>query len=193
MTLTLLKKKTARGAIRFERISPTNWKEAFALNIKTHQQEFVPSVAATLTTARLVPGCPRFDPFAIYLDQKMIGFITCSVYRDDPTCCYLGGFLITAAFQGQGLGKRSLRAFLRYLPQGYPRCSRVRLNAHPANKIAAGLYRRLGFRPAPDRTQRYLNFVYDLPRRDEKTRCSVTNPHSFISAGKTTGLMPKGV
>lgn len=58
----------------------------------------------------------------------------------------LGGMIVDAAEQGNGIGWAAVEALVERLA-GRPGAREIRLSCHPANARAERLYRALGFEP----------------------------------------------
>ncbi len=135
--------------IALQPVTEQNWIVALDLTVQLAQQAFVPSVALSLAKAYIQPNGFCYDPFAIYLRQRLgkelIGFFSLIHLLDDPTFCYLGGFLIDQRFQGHGHGRTALNEILRFIRTEQPDCATIFLSVHPQNQIAEQLYQRTGF------------------------------------------------
>ena len=136
-------------AISLQPVTEQNWLAALELTVQPTQQVFVPSVMLSLAKAYIQPNGFCYDPFAIYLRQRLgkelIGFFSLIHLLDDPTFCYLGGFLIDQRFQGQGYGRAALAAIIRFVRMEHAECETIFLTVHPQNQIAVQLYQRTGF------------------------------------------------
>jgi len=135
--------------IALQPVTEQNWLSLLELAVQPAQQEFVPSVTLSLAKAYIQPNGFCYDPFAIYrrarLGKELIGFFSLIYLPDEPTFCYLGGFLIDARFQGQGHGRAALAEIMRFVHNEYPHCVDLFLSVHPQNQIAEQLYQRAGF------------------------------------------------
>lgn len=128
-------------------VTAHNWLDALALDVDESQRHFTASVERSLARAYIQPYGYLYEPMAIYVGGKMVGFY-CLVYRDaDTSHCFLTGLFIDKASQGRGYGRAFLHSFLEGLRRQVPYYQEVLLTVHPDNHVALHLYRSLGFTP----------------------------------------------
>ena len=142
--------------IRLEKVTYSNFEEILKLQVRKGQEDFVADnefslVDAYLTTA---DGRPAL-PFGIYDGDVPVGFIMISYdYVDDveETPAISKGnyliwrFMIDKYQQGKGYGREALGLALDYI-RTFP-CGKADycwLSYEPENKVAAQLYRSVGF------------------------------------------------
>jgi diamine N-acetyltransferase len=137
------------STIALEPVTEQNWLALLDLAVQPEQQDFVPSVTLSLAKAYIQPNGFCYDPFAVYRRQRtgkqLIGFFSLIHLPEQPTFCYLGGFLIDQRFQGQGYGRAALAAIIRFIGAEHPHCATLFLSVHPQNQVAERLYLRTGF------------------------------------------------
>ena len=141
--------------IHLEKLTYENFEDVFDLKIKKEQYPFVASNTFSVAEAyvTLVNGGHVF-PFAIYNDQKLVGFIQLaygenadqdgvSVEKDNYE---VWRFMIDKRYQGKGYGKEALRQaidFIRTWPCG--KAEYCWISYEPENEVAKKLYASLGF------------------------------------------------
>ena len=116
-----------------------NWRTCAALTVHPEQRDFVAEVAYYLCM------CAYGDvwhPLAVTRDGVVVGFVMWGV--DDDRSRWIGGLVIGAEHQRQGIGAAVVRQ-LRERLIAEPGCPNVALSYQPANTVARGLYRALGF------------------------------------------------
>ncbi len=132
-----------------EPISAANWLAALELSVHPDQHEFVPTVALSLAKAYIRPNGFCYDPFGIYrtrlIGRDLVGFYSLIHLPNEFSFCYLGGFFIDSAFQGQGYGTAALRHLLTAIQCTHPQCTEILLSVHPQNQRAIALYTKHGF------------------------------------------------
>ncbi len=126
-------------AVTLAPVDATTWRGVAALTVAPGQEPFV---AAPLHYLALCAYEEVWNPLAATVDGEVVGFLMWGL--DDDGSVWLGGILVEAARQGQGIGRAMVVGALdRLAPQvgsaGYA------LSYQPANTRAAGLYRSLGF------------------------------------------------
>ena len=133
--------------LRFERITPDNYRECTWLKVAEDQTGQVKTVAKSLAEAYAYYDTSR--PYAIYDDQVMIGFLLLRELAD-LNCYYLSQFMIDERFQGKGNGKQAMRLLLGMLQQEkkYPR---IDLCYKEGNSVVERLYQEIGFKHTGER------------------------------------------
>lgn len=140
--------------VEFQRITWENFQECIKLELKEEQKNYVASNLYSLAqsyVALLNDDLPAMT-FAIYADEKMVGFIM--MYHDtaeenefeDEACYGILRFMIDKRYQGQGYGKAALAKALAYIttyPQG--EAASVYISYEPENEAAKKLYKSFGF------------------------------------------------
>lgn len=132
-------------SIQFKKITKENWEEAFSISVLDNQRTFVPSVAESLAYAYLKPWDEALDPYAIYLNEEIMGMFYLSYTPESERNYWIGGFQIDKKYQGQGLGRKSLQKILTFIKETHPTCKVVSLTVEKENKLAIHLYESIGF------------------------------------------------
>lgn len=125
--------------ICLKEVDDTNWRDVYKLDVNDHQKEFV---AAPGYYLNLCSYGSTWTPLAVYLGDRVIGFLMWAVDSDDNSC-WLGGFIIDKEYQGRGYGRRAMTAALKKL-ESEEKPSGFALSYSPENP-AVQLYESLGF------------------------------------------------
>lgn len=125
--------------IELRAINEENYEQCFKLKTSVENESFVDSVIYSLAEAWVFYKDTR--PFAIYDDDKMIGFV--SMYVGEGNCQIIN-FLIDNDFRRKGLGTKAARACIRFLQKEYD-AKRVSVPVELRNQTARSFWERLGF------------------------------------------------
>lgn len=125
--------------IELRAINEENYEQCFKLKTSVENESFVDSVIYSLAEAWVFYKDTR--PFAIYDDDKMIGFV--SMYVGEGNYQIIN-FLIDNDFRGKGLGTKAARVCIRFLQKEYD-AKRVSVPVELRNKKAQGFWEKLGF------------------------------------------------
>ena len=146
--------------IHLTKIDPRNVWDILKLKVKRKQRDFVAPNDGSIITAytAIGTGCTAF-PFGIYDGDQPVGFLMIG-FNEAALCDYydvkapeilknnysVWRLMIDKRYQKRGYGREALRqalAFIRTFPCGEAEyCS---LSYEPENKVAAKLYRSMGF------------------------------------------------
>ncbi len=102
--------KRGLKVIRFKKIDKENYMECIMLKVNEHQRNFVADNAQSLLDAHYLGG---LETLGIYDNETMIGFILYD-FDEDLKGWSISRFMIDKEYQGRGLGKAALKAFLEY-------------------------------------------------------------------------------
>jgi diamine N-acetyltransferase len=134
-------------SIRIEDVSRATWFAATTLAVAPEQTaHFSAPVVYWLAESRFET---HFRPMTIARGDELIGFLVYGVDPDDGAY-WLITFMIDHRFQGCGLGRKALGAFLRRFDEEHP-STPLTLGHHPDNRVAAGLYESFGFASTGER------------------------------------------
>lgn len=135
--------------IMIQPVNESNWRDTLSLTVYPAQQRFiadyVPIAAIALAKAYIRPSGMDWIPYAIYADQKMVGFVEIALEPGRPEICWVFHFFIDQHFQGQGYGKAAIQALVTMIKETRPTCTGVSLVVHPENIVAQHLYQSIGF------------------------------------------------
>ena len=120
-------------------VTAENWRACAALTVHPDQQRFVNAVTHYLCMCHYGD---TWHPLAVTRDGEVVGFVMWAV--DDDASRWIGGLVIDAARQRQGLGRAVVRE-LRQRLIAEPGCPNVALSYEPDNTAARELYRSLDF------------------------------------------------
>jgi len=121
-------------------VSRDNWRNVANLRVSETQREFVAEPSYYLA---LCCYGNDWQPLAICLDEKIIGFMMWAIDPADGSC-WLGGIFVDQSMQKRGYGKQAIQAAIRMLNGKYG-LRDFALSYQPANLIAKRLYSKLGF------------------------------------------------
>ena len=129
--------------IRLEKIIEDNFVDAFNLKLAAGQEEFVSHPVRSLAQAYVYRN--QCQPFGIYADDKMVGYVMV-IYDYDIPEYDVWHMMIDVSEQGRGYGSAALDAVLDYIrTKPFGDSNRVALTCHKDNATALGMYRRKGF------------------------------------------------
>lgn len=141
--------------VHLEKITYENFDDVFDLNIKREQYPFVASNLYSIAEAYVTEANGgKVFPFAIYNDQKLVGFIQLaygenadqdgvSVEKDNYEIWRL---MIDKRYQGRGYGKEALKLaidFIKTFPCG--KADYCWISYNEENEAAKKLYASFGF------------------------------------------------
>ena len=122
-------------------ITRENLDEVLALSVAEHQKSYVSTTAESLAQAYVYRETAF--PFAIYANEKPVGFIMLGYY--EPRKQYtLWKFLIDKEHQGKGYGKEALKQGITYLMERFD-AKEIYTGVSLGNEAAKGLYKSVGF------------------------------------------------
>ena len=133
--------------VELRKITSDNYDECTMLSTTREQREMglTLSVKDALSEAQRLPRVAR--PFAIYLENQLIGFTMFAFDESIPDPCdryWLWQFMIDHRYQGKGYGNLVLPTILNYFRMhGIPE---ITLSTKPENAAALHLYYKFGFR-----------------------------------------------
>ena len=127
-------------------IDDTNKQAVELLEVSEHQKQFIASNKVSLETAAKEEYREIARPFAIYADEKLIGFtmFAFELTSADPHDRYwLWRFMIDRNFQGIGYGSAALERIIDYFRrQG---ADHILLSTKETNTLALSLYHKYHF------------------------------------------------
>lgn len=122
-------------------ITSDNLNEVLALKINDDQRSFVSLAAESLAQAYVYRDTAF--PFAVYDDEKVVGFIMMGYY-EAKNYYTLWKLFIDRSQQGKGYGKKAVEKGIAFLRERFD-VSEVYTGVIPENEAAKGLYKSLGF------------------------------------------------
>jgi len=126
--------------VKLREITPENFRECIDLKVSAAQNSFVASNVMSIAQSKIYP---TRQPFAVYDNDKMVGFVMYGFDPDDRRY-YLGRLMIDERFQGRGYGRATVLEVIERLKQ-IEDCREVYLSFVPENTAAGALYESIGF------------------------------------------------
>jgi diamine N-acetyltransferase len=131
---------TKNSSVRFEEITPQNFKECINLKVAPAQENFVASNLMSIAQSKIYP---TYNVFAVYAADEIIGFTMFGLDTDDHKY-YLGRLMIDERHQGKGYGKAAVLEVIERLKQ-VEDCDEIFLSFVAENADAERLYKSVGF------------------------------------------------
>lgn len=136
--------------IMLREITEQNRQECVSLKVTPAQSEYIAANENSLNEAQQNIDIAR--PFAIYADDKMIGFtmFAWDENNEDPEDKYwIWRFMIDQSLQGNGYGHLALKKIVQYFRDNG--ADIITLSTKPGNKTALSLYHQFGFKENGER------------------------------------------
>jgi diamine N-acetyltransferase len=131
--------KADEATVTVRVVGRDNWRAIAKLEVAVAQREFVAEPCYYLA---LCAYDNIWQPLAVYLGERVIGFLMWAVDPADQSC-WLGGILIDHHYQGRGYGRQAVRTAIAMLAErGHHHFA---LSYQPTNLVAKRLYSALGF------------------------------------------------
>ncbi|MBQ7761334.1 MAG: GNAT family N-acetyltransferase [Clostridia bacterium] len=127
--------------VELREVTKENLEEILNLNVLEHQKAFVSSTATSLAQAYVYRKTAF--PFAIYVDNTIVGFIMLGYYEDRKQYT-LWKLLIDKNHQNKGYGKEALRQGIKYLKDNFE-VNEIYTGVALGNEKAKHLYSSVGF------------------------------------------------
>lgn len=128
--------------LELKTITKENLEEVLSLNIFEYQKSFVSSTACSLAQAYVYRETAF--PFAIYVDNIIVGFIMMGYYEARKQYT-LWKFLIDKNYQNRGYGGEALKQGVQYLIDNYD-VEEIYTGVSVGNGKAKRLYSAIGFK-----------------------------------------------
>lgn len=129
--------------ISLQPVTKENIDELLSLSVRDDQKTFVSTVAESLAQAYVYSETAY--PFAVYEDEKIVGFIMMAYYEAKQYYT-LWKFLIDKDYQHQGIGKEALRQGIDFLKERF-QVTEIYTGVVPENAVAKKTYASIGFKP----------------------------------------------
>lgn len=120
-------------------VNSDNWRDVAGIKVGESQREFVSEPCYYLA---LCCYGNLWKPLAVYMGNRVIGFLMWAVDPADESC-WLGGIMIDRTLQRRGYGRQAILAAITILSEQYGYRS-FALSYSPANDVKH-LYHKLGF------------------------------------------------
>ena len=152
--------------IHLEKITEENFIDAFNLKLAPGQEAFVSHPVRSLAQAYVYRD--QCQPFGIYADEKMVGYVMV-IYDYDVPEYDIWHMMIDEAEQGKGYGSAALALVLDYIKaKPFGSSDRVALTCNKENENASALYQKLGFAPTRAEDEDEIEMALTLGRKEEK-------------------------
>ena len=125
--------------IRFEEIREENFNECINLDPRVTNKDFADSVSHSLAEAWLY--YPDMKPFAISMDDELIGFVLLYVGEQN---FQIINFFIVEEFRGKGYGNEAAKLCIDYLKDSY-KAEIISVPVDNMNLKALNFWKKLGF------------------------------------------------
>ncbi|WP_329122251.1 GNAT family N-acetyltransferase [Streptomyces sp. NBC_01465] len=132
--------------VTLEDITDENWRDVADVAPADDQRRFVAALGARYLLLSMRGGL--WNSLAVRAGDEVVGHVMWA-YDDEEGAHWIGGMIVDAAEQGNGVGRAAVRALIGRLAT-LPGYREVRLSYHPDNAPAARLYASLGFVPTGD-------------------------------------------
>lgn len=131
------------SVITLKKITEENFIDAFNLKLDPKQEEFVSHPIRSLAQAYVYRE--QCQPFGIYNDEKMVGYVMV-IYDYDVPEYDIWHMMIDVDSQGKGYGSAALDKVLDYIKiKPFGSSGKVTLTCNKNNDHALDMYRRKGF------------------------------------------------
>ena len=128
--------------VELRKITKENFDEVLGLSVFENQKSFVSSVAYSLAQAYIY--YETAFPFAIYVDNTVVGFIMMGYYEDKKQYT-LWKLLIDKNHQNKGYGREALKQGITYLKENF-NVKEIYTGVALGNEKAKNLYFSIGFK-----------------------------------------------
>ena len=129
--------------INLRKITEENFIDAFNLKLDEGQEKYVSHPIRSLAQAYVYRD--QCQPFGIYNDNKMVGYVMV-IYDYDIPEYDIWHMMIDEKHQGKGYGKEALKRVMAYIKtKPFGDSNRVTLTCNLENDKALALYHGMGF------------------------------------------------
>ena len=128
--------------IELREVTKDNWIDCLHLSLSPEQEDYVAPNVDSIAESKFHPNNQLR---AIYLKEKMIGFLAFCVEDEppDPELYWIFRLMIDQQFQNQGSGTKALKLVIEEIKN--LGAKRIQTMHKPENKIAGKLYQKMGF------------------------------------------------
>lgn len=131
--------------IILKEINEDNWRDCIGLKVRKDQERFV---ATNENSLALAYAHKEMEPRAIYVNEKMVGFIMFAKDPDDGIY-YINRFMTDEKYQGNGYGRKALEILIGMIKERGVQF--IDIIHKPDNFSAIKLYRSIGFESTEDK------------------------------------------
>jgi diamine N-acetyltransferase len=130
--------------IRLERVTQDNLQQVITLDIADEQRRFLETPSVLYGVAE-VQFHPTYLPYAIYDDQRIVGFVIYGYLPEDHSKWWIPLLIIDRHYQGKGYGQAAMEAIIKIVREQVPDCKEIALSYKQDNTVAEHLYLKVGF------------------------------------------------
>ena len=152
------------NAVELRTISEDNFIDAFNLKLAPEQENFVSHPIRSLAQAYVYRN--QCQPFGIYADGKMIGYVMV-IYDYDIPEYDIWHMMIDKSVQGRGYGSAALNRVIDYIrTKPFGDSDRIALTCNKNNLTAKKLYESNGFAATGIEDEDEIELVLTLKERN---------------------------
>ncbi len=131
------------GNISVQDVTISNFSKCINLQLGEGQENQIASNLYSIAESKVNP-C--YTPYAIYLDDTVIGFAMTDYdpALDEKNKYWVPRLMIDSRYQGKGYGKEAMKIVINDLKSKVD-CRYIRLSTDPSNKHAIKFYESIGF------------------------------------------------
>lgn len=138
-----------KNELILKKVDESNFIECFNLNLGYGQEKFVSHPIRSLAQAYVYYN--QCTPFAIYMDNNVIGYVMV-IYDYDEETYNIWHMMIDEKHQGKGYGTEAVRLCIEYIKsQPFGKSNVIILTCNVENSHANHIYRNLGFEDTGER------------------------------------------
>lgn len=147
--------------ITLREVTRENWIDCVKLKVADDQTAFVASNVFSLAQAKFEP---ESEPFAIYNDETMVGFIMFHREEDEAgeKTWFIERVMVDQRYQRKGYGRRAMELLLERL-KAVPGYAAVYISFVPENAASRHLYSSVGFKDSGEMLEGEVLFRLALP------------------------------
>lgn len=147
--------------IELKAITEENFLDAFHLKLAPGQERFVSHPIRSLAQAYVYRD--QCQPFGIYAEEKMIGYVMV-IYDYDVPEYDIWHMMIDESAQGRGYGSAALDRVIDYIrTKPFGTSNRIALTCNKDNLIARKLYESKGFQATGLEDEDEIELVMTIP------------------------------
>ncbi|WP_313800781.1 GNAT family N-acetyltransferase [Cytobacillus sp.] len=146
--------------IRLKELNLDNWYECCQLEVSENQKAFLEANSVSIAQSKFEP---TLKPYAIYLEDKMVGFLMYNTVLEELDGYWVYRIMVDEKFQGKGIGKKATELMIAEIAK-LPDAQKIIAGYHPDNVGAHHLYSSLGFIDNGDRFGKEMAVVKYMNR-----------------------------
>ena len=141
-------------------ITEDNFIEAFNLKLAKGQEGYVSHPIRSLAQAYVYRN--QCQPFGIYADEKMVGYVMV-IYDYDIPEYDIWHMMIDEKYQHRGYGQKAMEKCLEYIKtKPFGASNKVVLTCNRDNRTAMKLYRKFGFAETGNEDEDEIELALEL-------------------------------